>query len=82
MSRCLETNQPLRPHQAGVAKQIRADLALLERRQVNTIDVPRPRFSANMPKHRTTGSRLFRLFRCWLVGGQSSEGLDLHQSLG
>ena len=31
-------DQPLQPHQAGVAKQVRPDLALLERRQVDAVN--------------------------------------------
>ena len=31
-------NQPLQPHPAGVAKQVRPDLALLERCQVDTVN--------------------------------------------
>ena len=34
-------DQPLQPHQAGVAKQVRADLALLEWRKVDAVDPPR-----------------------------------------
>jgi hypothetical protein len=34
-------NQPLQPHQAGVPKQVRADFALLERRQVDAVDAAR-----------------------------------------
>ena len=34
-------DQPLQPHQAGVAEQVRADLALLEWRQVDAVDPPR-----------------------------------------
>jgi hypothetical protein len=31
-------HQPLQPHQAGMAKQLRADLALLERREMDAVD--------------------------------------------
>jgi hypothetical protein len=34
-------DQPLQPHQAGVAEQVRADLALFERRQMGAVDAPR-----------------------------------------
>ena len=34
-------DQPLQPHQAGVPEQVRPNLALLERRQVNPVDTPR-----------------------------------------
>ena len=33
--------RPLQPHQAGVPEQVRADLALLERRKVDAVDPPR-----------------------------------------
>jgi hypothetical protein len=34
-------NQTLQSHQAGMAKQVRPDLALLERRQMDAVDTPR-----------------------------------------
>ena len=34
-------DQPLQPHQAGVAEQVRTDLALLERRQVDAVNAAR-----------------------------------------
>ena len=34
-------DHPFQSHQAGVAKQVRADLALLEWRQVDAVDAPR-----------------------------------------
>ena len=34
-------DQPFQPHQAGVPEQVRPDLALLERRQVDAVDAPR-----------------------------------------
>ena len=37
LSRCFET-MPSSPHQAGVAEQVRADLALFKRREVNAVD--------------------------------------------
>ena len=40
LSRCFET-KPFQPHQAGVPEQVRADLALLERRKVDAVDPPR-----------------------------------------
>jgi hypothetical protein len=34
-------DQPLQSHQAGVAEQVRADLALFERRQMDAVDTAR-----------------------------------------
>jgi len=34
-------DQPLQPHQAGVPEQVRPDLALLERRQVDAVNAAR-----------------------------------------
>ena len=66
-------HQPLQPHQASVAEQVRSDLALFERRNVDAVNPPR-----QQPSEVGLAHRQRRLAQILAVVDQHVERIELH----
>ena len=66
-------DQPFQPHQAGVAEQVRADLALLEVAQEDPVDAAR-----QQPGEVGLAHAERQLAEILAVADQDIEGIELH----